>query len=270
MKKILAFILTAAMLLSFTACVSTKTEEHPDPKPETGTVTDKEETKPETKPEETEKEEEKVPEVTEEPKEEEKEPETQPETNPEPEVKPEETTPVAPPAETLPEVPEETPAEQGENEPLNILNTIWASYSEDNKFPAAGGDYDVMAMGTPGAFGVGNAENLDYMLGMPQDQAANLACAASLTHMMNANTFTCGAYQLNDGVDLAAVAEAIKNNILGRQWMCGFPDTLLVYQIGDGIVISAFGNAEMIAYFGQQLTAAYADAVLLYEEALNF
>ena len=24
---------------------------------------------------------------------------------------------------------------------LTILNTVWASYSEDEKFPAAGGDY---------------------------------------------------------------------------------------------------------------------------------
>lgn len=255
MKKIFAFILTAAMLMSFAACASTKTEEKTETESETITETEKEEGKIES----SEKEETSEPTPV---------PDNEKEETPESEKKDGESESASEvPADPTPEI---TQPEVGENEPLNILNTIWDSYADDEKFPATGGDYDTMSADAPNEFGVSDAEVLNSMLGLPQDQATNLACAASLMHMMNVNTFTCGAFQLNEGVDLAALAEALKTNIMGRHWMCGFPDTLIIYQIGDNIVVSAFGNAELIANFGSKLAAAYADAVLLYEESLDF
>ena len=76
---------------------------------------------------------------------------------------------------------------------LTLLNTVWATYSEEEKFPVTGGDYDHPVDDAPGAFDISNADNMDYMLGFPGPSVANLVDAASLMHMMNANTFTCGA-----------------------------------------------------------------------------
>ena len=78
---------------------------------------------------------------------------------------------------------------------LTILNTVWASYSEDEKFPAAGGDYSEANMtdGKPGTVGLENASDVEYLLSIPASVVAMADDGASLFHMMNGNTFTCGA-----------------------------------------------------------------------------
>lgn len=48
-----------------------------------------------------------------------------------------------------------------------LLNTVWATYSEEEKFPVSGGDYDHPVDDAPGAFDISNADNMDYMLGFP-------------------------------------------------------------------------------------------------------
>ena len=76
-----------------------------------------------------------------------------------------------------------------------LLDTVWSSYSEDEKFPAAGGDFseENMTDGAPGAYSVADASELDRVFGLPEADGAQVDDAASLQHMMNANTFTCGA-----------------------------------------------------------------------------
>ena len=63
---------------------------------------------------------------------------------------------------------------------LTLLNTVWATYSEEEKFPVSGGDYDHPVDDAPGAFDISNADNMDYMLGFPGPSVANLVDAASL------------------------------------------------------------------------------------------
>ena len=45
---------------------------------------------------------------------------------------------------------------------LTLLNTVWASYTDDEKFPAAGGDYDEANMtdGAPGKVGLDDASSV--------------------------------------------------------------------------------------------------------------
>ncbi len=152
---------------------------------------------------------------------------------------------------------------------LTLLNTIWAGYGEEEKFPASGGDYsgDNSIMDAPGNFGVGDAAALDSVLGLPEDAATKIDGAASLMHMMNANTFTCGAFHVKDPEGLSSVADSLKDNILNRQWMCGFPDKLIVMTVGD-YVISAFGDEEIINTFKDKAIAAYGSATLVYEEPI--
>lgn len=150
---------------------------------------------------------------------------------------------------------------------LTLLNTIWDSYGEDEKFSAMGGDFseENMVDGAPGNYGIEDASMLDYSLGLPEASASMIDGAASLVHMMNANTFTCGAFHVSSSDDVQAVADSLRENILQRQWMCGFPDKLIVITVGD-YVISAFGNEELIDTFKTRATSAYEAAELVYEE----
>ena len=149
-----------------------------------------------------------------------------------------------------------------------VLNAIWATYEDDNKFAAGGGDSQNMIMDEPGKFDVTNTEELDATLGFPTDYADKIDDAASLMHMMNANTFTSGAYHVTNADDVTAVCDALKENIMNRQWMCGFPETLIIVTVDDNYVISAFGNGQIIETFKNKITGVYSDATVVYEESL--
>lgn len=149
-----------------------------------------------------------------------------------------------------------------------ILQTIWASYEDENRFSAGGGDSHNMVMDEPGVFDITNTEELDATLGFPTDYVDKIDDAASLMHMMNANTFTGGVFHVTNTEDVTAVADALKENIMNRQWLCGFPETLIIVVIDDNYVLSAFGNGEIIENFKNKTTSAFENATVLYEEGL--
>ena len=103
---------------------------------------------------------------------------------------------------------------------LEILETVWGQFGEDEKFFAMGGDYDNMIDNAPGA--VANADFINGVLLVPAE--AEVIEAASLVHAMNLNSFTCGAFKV---ADAAAFAETMHEAIASAQWMCGFPDKWL-------------------------------------------
>lgn len=153
---------------------------------------------------------------------------------------------------------------------LELLNSIWAGYADDEKFAAAGGDTseENMTADAPGKFGVEDAEMLDSMLGLPASAAAKIDDAASLMHMMNANTFTCGAYHAVASNDVSAIADEIVNNIANRRWMCGFPEELMIITIGD-YVVSAFGAKDLLDVFEAKALEAYSVAQITYREPIE-
>ncbi len=151
---------------------------------------------------------------------------------------------------------------------VGVLNSIWATYEDENKFAAGGGDSHNMVMDEPGAFDVTNTEELNATLGFPTDYADKIDDAASLMHMMNANTFTGGAFHVTNADDVTAVCDALKESIMNRQWMCGFPETLIIVVVDDNYVISAFGNGEIIETFKNKTTSAFGNATVVYEESL--
>lgn len=155
-------------------------------------------------------------------------------------------------------------------DPLTLLQTVWNSHSEDEKFAVSGGDLspEHMKEDEPGVFSISDASELDRELGFPEAEVSNITAAASLVHMMNANTFTCGAFQLKDGVDAAALAKKVEQNIQSRQWMCGFPDKLVIVTVGQS-VLSVYGNEELVNTFRDKLLASYSAATAVYDEAIN-
>lgn len=153
---------------------------------------------------------------------------------------------------------------------VDILTDVYVAYEEDEKFSIAGGDYENMVMDAPGTVNVANGETLDTLLGFPAGSAELLDDAASMMHMMNQNTFTAGVYHVVNADDVQTVADAIKENILNRQWMCGFPDDLVIYSVGTSYVAAVFGAEDLVDNFEEELQETYSSAKLLHEEDLNF
>ena len=151
---------------------------------------------------------------------------------------------------------------------LTILNKVWESYTDDEKFPAAGGDYEHSVDDAPGAFDLSDADNLSYLLTVPAEDASLIDDAASLMHMMNMNTFTCGAMRVVNSDDVTKLADDLRDAIQGKQWMCGFPDKLVIATLGN-YVISMYGDADLIDTFRDKLLAAYTDTSVVYDESIG-
>ena len=144
-------------------------------------------------------------------------------------------------------------------DPLEVLSKTWSSLPEEDKFPAAGGDNGSPVDDKPGKFDISDTDNLDYMLSFPAGSVDLIDSAASLTHMMNMNTFTCGAFHVKDSGDVAALCASLRENILDRHWMCGFPDKLVIVTVGD-YVVSVYGYTDLVDTFTAKLAAAYPSA----------
>lgn len=280
MKRTLSLILILTMLLSLAACGSkdaapadddnappqeqgsgdaqpggtTETPDEPE-QPEQTQPTEQEPT--DSKPEQTQPAE--------------QDPARQPEQKPEPKPaeKPAEGTSAEPPTETpKPETPAEDKPAAAADDALTILNAIWNTYSDEEKFPAAGGDSEHAVDGAPGSFDASNADSLSYLLTFPADDASLIDSAASLVHMMNLNTFTCGAFHVTDANNVARLADDLRTTIQAKRWMCGFPDKLVIVTVGQS-VLSVYGNEELVNTFRDKLLASYPTAAAVYDEAIN-
>ncbi len=283
MKRTLSLILILTMLLSLAACGSKdaapadddnappQEQGSGDPQPGGTTGTPDEPEQPEqTQPAEQEPTDNSKPEQ--EPAgEPEKEPARQPEQkpNPKPAEKPAEETSAEPPVETPePETPAEDKPAAAVDDALTILNAVWNTYSDEEKFPAAGGDSEHAVDGAPGSFDASNADSLSYLLTFPADDASLIDSAASLVHMMNLNTFTCGAFHVADANNVARLADDLRTTIQAKHWMCGFPDKLVIVTVGQS-VFSVYGNEELVNTFRDKLLASYPTAAAVYDEAIN-
>lgn len=164
---------------------------------------------------------------------------------------------------------ESTAPEEKVTDPLKVLTDVWEKYDEDNKFAVIGGDFseENMTDNAPGKFHL-VAEDLQNQLLLPSTQFENIDSAASMCHMMNANTFTAAAYHLKDGVDAKALGSSILEAIQTNHWMCGFPEKCVVISVGD-CMVSAFGNGEIIDYFRDKVVEVYPSAEVLHDEPIE-
>ena len=160
---------------------------------------------------------------------------------------------------------------------LEILNTVWASYAEEDMFMAAGGFGDDMNWEGAGSIPTDNEEALltaqAYFV-MTEEAVAMVDEIAHLMHGMNQNTFTAGVFHLKADADkdafIASVTDSVKNN----RWMCGSPEKFIVIALGD-YLITAFGHAGVsefsantIPTFVNNVKACYETAEVIVEEAL--
>lgn len=149
--------------------------------------------------------------------------------------------------------------------PLSILaNTLALYTAEDVKFNVS------LDMGIDMEE---NAESLSWLVYVPEDQLENVTAAATMIHSMNVNSFTGAAIQLKEEVDAEAFATTLKDAILGTQWMCGFPEKLIVATVGENFVVVVFGldndEAPLLTTFQTHLEEAYHDTTILFTEDIG-
>ena len=76
---------------------------------------------------------------------------------------------------------EKAPEAAGPETALELMNTVWESYPEEERFAIVGGDFDEANLtdGAPGVFGIEEADMLDNTLGFPTvEEGVEAAMAA--------------------------------------------------------------------------------------------
>lgn len=164
---------------------------------------------------------------------------------------------------------ETAPVQEVPASAVEILEKTWADYAESEKFAIVGGNVEAGIMDAPANYDMAYAENMTYSLLVPAEQITNVAEAASMMHMMNANTFTCGVVHLTEGTDAEAFAQTMRDAIQGNMWMCGFPETLTVAVIEGEYVLIAFGVNDAMNPFMTHFGEAYPEANILFNEAVE-
>lgn len=151
---------------------------------------------------------------------------------------------------------------------LAILETIWADYTEEEKFPIGGGGTDNYVMDAPGALDMTQEQNLSYTLLLPEAEVAKVDGAATMLHMMNSNTFTSGVIHMEEGTDLTALAGQMRDVIKNNPFVCGFPERMLLAVVDSEYLLISFGNGEIMDNFQSHLTAVYPEAEILYTDSI--
>ena len=159
----------------------------------------------------------------------------------------------------------------GYSDSLGLLDAIWDAYADGEKFPACGGDESNLNFEGPGKYSVESAEMLDSSLGLPASLASKIDSAASLSHAMNANTFTCGAFRFKNADDAVAAVSSVKTNILARHWICGFPDSLLIITAPGNYVIAVWGiekDTGVVSTFKNKVMSAIEGSSVVVDEPI--
>lgn len=152
----------------------------------------------------------------------------------------------------------------------DVLNKVFDTYTEEEKFAIMGGDAENMADGKAGIYNIEDKEGLSSVLHITEDLTGQVDEAASAVHAMNANSFTSGAFHIKAADTSKKFAESLKDSVLSTQWMCGFPEKILVYTVNDEYVFYVLGNGELVDVFTDKVETVYGDdAVLLFDEVIE-
>ena len=131
-----------------------------------------------------------------------------------------------------------------------MLEKVWATFPEEDRFSAAGGDEAHDTTDGPGAFDINTyGESFRYQTLVDENLTGKLTGdAATLIHMMNTNIFCSAVMELKNAGEASSFGEIYKEIVQGNHWMCGFPDTLVVLSLGN-FVLTAYGADDLIQLF---------------------
>ena len=145
----------------------------------------------------------------------------------------------------------------------DALNKVFTTYAEEEKFFGMGGDMANPVDGAAGIYSLEDKEGMVATLHVTEDLIGQVSEAASYMHAMNANTFTSAAFKLSDASTSEAFATALKDSVLATQWMCVFPEKIVMYSINGGeYVVYAVGAADLLDNFSAKLATVYGEAAV--------
>ena len=152
--------------------------------------------------------------------------------------------------------------------PVALLDGVWDTFAEDEKFPVMGGDFEAAVNDAAGEFNISDVEAATATLHITEDSLKLVDKVGTITHAMNANTFSAAAYHLADAANAEALVNSLKDSIKSTQWMCGFPDSLLIRAFGDSYVVMAFGVNDAMTPFETHMSAVYPGAETIVNEPI--
>lgn len=149
-----------------------------------------------------------------------------------------------------------------------ILNKVFESYKDDEKFPVSGGDADNYVEDKAASFDLSKTEELDFLLGISGEQAGKMDAAATLTHMMNSNTFTAAVYHIKSDTDMDALAQSIVDGLANKQWVCGQPQTLVAIAMDKEYLAVCFGQDDLVQNFKTRTAEVIKDSKVIAEKGI--
>ena len=156
------------------------------------------------------------------------------------------------------------------NEAVDMLASAWDKWESEYKEYFAGGttkfDDDYNVLNPQGAPGVVDAEELEFGYYVPNANLSSVSAAASVYHSLNKNNFTAATFIVEDAAAFAAI---MKDALLTTNYVCGFPEHLLVYTLSDNCVLYVLGNLSVMEGFGDAVMSAYPNATVIYDGAVE-
>ena len=163
---------------------------------------------------------------------------------------------------------------------LEILENTWANFSEEEKFAIYGGAFEThvakmsedeayQPASQPENYDMAYAQGLSYGLYIPVESVASVEEAATMTHMMNANTFSAGVIRLSADTDVQALGDTMKDVLMNNMWLCGAPEQLLIAVVGSDYMVIGFGVNDAMNSFVTHFAEAYPAAQILYNEPIT-
>ena len=149
-----------------------------------------------------------------------------------------------------------------------ILNNIWQTFGENERFAAYGGAIENSVSDAPGDLDIQNAEELTTRYLLPENSLQEVTEGASLVHMMNSNIFTGVVVKLSEDAAAEDLAKDWRDAIQGNRWICGMPDRVLLADVDGQHLLMAFASKDILTTFQNKLAAQYPQARILYNEAV--
>ena len=150
----------------------------------------------------------------------------------------------------------------------DIMDYTWGMIPADQMPNVIGGHYSNEFTGAPASYELSYEDELAAMLMIPENQIENVIDASTAVHLMNANSMTLGMVKLAEGTDMKAFADDVYKTISENQWMCGFPEKLVIAQIHEDYVFIAYGLTDLLDLFTQNLYDSWSNNEF-YNEAIG-